>query len=516
MDFITEFISSLGDLSEYFDYFVNLAINLPLLAIIIAIPLIAVFLYTFIERALDFLNQLKSNNNQDKNNILLIIILSISTFLSIIVVNDIVQANTVRPIFLNEVGESINLENNELNPIDLIGENISLKWYYKDENKIRRKILNTNKSFLYKIEYSDNKKFKNPIHYDFTNINNAEIEVTFNRNSYWRITPGVYKNQDLKTFKKSTLPSKPLKVLQYEDIRTRIQKEKQLRVCSSRTTDRSFLSYLPKGQSSLTADPIGLEPTLVKIIAENIFKNIIGQNGKVNYINLDWNQLLDDTGNGKCDMAIASISITKDRERDYSLRFSKPYHKTNLALIANQIKHRRASSTNQVDLLKKLQGKKVGVLGNSTSWETIEIFNNILKEKYPNSYKELLIKPKPYPRVEKALYNLVSTRPQIEFVLTDKVYTDTFLFGDNKIDITIIDELIPDLYPEKFPEDLIGENYGIAVNYTASDILEYINEKIEELNTHNYLEVIAKEHRDKYRQSAIQKVEVLHKKAKDK
>ncbi len=50
MDFITEFISNLGDLSEYLDYFVNLAINLPLLATIIVIPLIAVFLYTFIDK----------------------------------------------------------------------------------------------------------------------------------------------------------------------------------------------------------------------------------------------------------------------------------------------------------------------------------------------------------------------------------------------------------------------------------------------------------------------------------
>lgn len=515
MDFITEIFGYLGGIEEYFEYFVQLAVNIPFLAVVISTPIIAVLFYIFIERGLDFIAQLKSKGNKRISKTWLIVILSISTFISILFVNNIVQAKTIRPIFLNEEGEIINLENNELKPIDLLGENISLKWENERDNILKKKLLKKNKSLMYKIEYSNNKKFDKAKNHGFSKNNNAEIEVTFNRTSYWRVTPGFFKSDKEESFTKLSLPSRPLKISQYSDIKTRIQKEKKLRVCTSKTSDKSFLSYLPEGQYlNLNADPVGLEPELIKMFSQNIFKNIIGQEGKVEFIKLDWNKLFDDVGHGKCDMAISSISITKDREKDYNLIFSKPYFKTNLVLISNGKKN-QSFSTDKENLLEIMQGKKVGVLTNSTSLKTIEIFNNILQKNYPDSDQDILIKPQHYPRTEKALYNLVTPKSKIDFVLADKVYADSFLFGLKKRDIKIVDELTNNLYPKDFPEDLKEENYGVAVNYTASDILEYINETIEKLeklkvNNGFVLENMIKKHEQEYYNSAIKKEQSLH------
>ena len=64
--------------------------------------------------------------------------------------------------------------------------------------------------------------------------------------------------------------------------------------------------------------------------------------------------------------------------------------------------------------------------------------------------------------------------------------------------MAVICELTPDLYHPEFPQELIGENYGIAVNYKASDLLEQINQTIEQLNKNNQLDKMIKNHQSYY------------------
>ena len=509
MDFITEIISYLGDLEEYFEYFVQLAIKFPLLAVFISLPIITVFFYTFFERAIDFITKLKSNTNSKKNTILLVVILFISTFLSILFVNNIVQANTVRPIFLDEEGEIIDLEKNELKPIDLVGQNISLNWKYERENELKTKLNRKNKKFRYAIERADDINFKNSQLYGLSEKNQIEIEVDFNQTLYWRVTPGYATGNPNNPFKKLSLSSLPLNISQYSSIGTRIHREKNIKVCVSRTSDRSFLSYLPKSNSpELSTDPVGFEPELIRIIADNIFSNIVKDEGTIQFLNRDWSKIFDETSLGKCDLAISSISITDEREKKYHLRFSQPYYNTTLALIANTKKF-HPSSKNGENLLETLKGKRVGVLSNSTSLKTLEILNNILQKKHPNSYTNSLIQIATFPRVEKALYDLVALNPKLDFVLNDKVYTDSFLFKDNTLDITMVYELKPNLYPSDFPKEYIGEEYGIALNYTESDILEEIDKTIANLKANGQLNNMITEHEETYKRLAREKLEAV-------
>lgn len=509
MDFITQIIGYLGDIEKYFEYFVNLATNFPLLAVLISLPVITVLFYTLIERALDFIDKLKSQTSSLKNKILLLAILLLSTFLSILFVNIIVQAKTVRPIFLDDKGEIIDLKKNELQPIELIGENISLNWKYEGENELKTKLKKENKELRYEIERSETINFEKPKSksYGFSANNQIEIEGEFNQTLYWRVTPGYLTGNKQNRFKKLSPPSSPLSITQYSSIVDRIDKEKKLRVCTSRTSDRGFLSYIPKGNlSSSTADSVGLEPQLIKIFANKIFSNIVKDQGKIEFINLDWSKIFEETSQGKCDMAISSISITNEREQKYNLRFSEPYYETNLALIANK-KIFKVSSINRENLLETLQGKKVGVLGNSTSLETIKVFNKILKHKYPN-YNNRLIQIESYPRVEKALNNLGTPTRRLDFVLADKVYTDSFLFKDDTLGMVY--ELKPSLYPPDFSQKFITESYGVALNYTVSDILEEIDKTIEKLKANNVLDNMIAEHEKNYNKIAMEKSQDLN------
>ncbi len=515
MNFITQIISYLGDIKEYLKSFENLAVYSPFLAVLVSLPVITVLVYTLIERALDFIDKLKSNTNSRKNNILLVSILFISAFLSILFVNNLVQANTVKPIFLDEQGEIIDLEKNELQPIELIGENISLNWKYERENELKTKLKRKNKKFRYKIERSETINFEKPKFYDLSANNQIEIEVDFNQTVYWRVTPGYLTGNEQNRFKKSSLPSSPLSVTQYTSIGNRIHKEKNLKVCTSRTSDRGFLSYSPEGNSlASTADSVGLEPQLIKIFANKIFSNIVKDQGTIEFINLDWSKIFEETSQGKCDMAISSISITDEREQKYNLRFSEPYYETNLALIANKNIFKnifKVSSINRENLLETLQGKKVGVLGNSTSLETIKIFNKILKHKYPN-HNNRLIQIESYPRVEKALNDLGTPTRRLDFVLADKAYTDSILFKDDTLDMVY--ELKPSLYPpdfsKKFISESLSESYGVALNYTVSDILEEIDKTIEKLKANNVLDKMIADYKENYNKVAMEKLKALN------
>ncbi|MGK7935131.1 MAG: substrate-binding periplasmic protein [Xenococcaceae cyanobacterium] len=253
---------------------------------------------------------------------------------------------------------------------------------------------------------------------------------------------------------------------------------------------------------------MGFEPELIRIIADNIFSNIVKHKGTIQFLNRDWSKILDETSLGKCDLAISSISITDEREKKYHLRFSQPYYNTTLSLIANTKKF-QPSSRNGENLLETLKGKRVGVLSKSTSLKTLEIFNNILQDKYPNSYTNLLIQIATFPRVEKALYDLVALTPKLDFVLNDKVYTDSFLFKDNTLDITMVYELKPNLYPSDFPKEYIGEEYGIALNYTESDILEEIDRTIANLKANGQLNNMIAEHEETYKRLAREKLEAV-------
>ena len=137
MDIISEVLSIIGDFEELLERFTDFAIEYRFFAIILFVPLSAVIFYTFLERAIDFISKVKSNTNSMKDKLTLITVLFISAIFSILLVDNIVQANTVRPMFLDEEGNVIGLRINELQPVNLIGEKISLQWQYDNENKLK-------------------------------------------------------------------------------------------------------------------------------------------------------------------------------------------------------------------------------------------------------------------------------------------------------------------------------------------------------------------------------------------
>ncbi|MEL6928809.1 MAG: transporter substrate-binding domain-containing protein [Cyanobacteria bacterium J06600_6] len=267
------------------------------------------------------------------------------------------------------------------------------------------------------------------------------------------------------------------------------------------------MSYLPQSNSAETAfdDPIGLEPELLDSISQDIVSAVLPEEQNapkaINkywfpYNDIEWQGILEETRQSNCDLAISSLSITKERENEYKVKFSDPYLYTNLALIANkQSRNNYSIDEDNIDLLKILKGQKVGVLDGSTSQQTLEEFNKLLLAK--NTDQTIQIKH--FETVSDALINL-DTRHDVNFVLADKVYTDFHLF-QNSEGLQMLCELKEDLYPQGFPAELIGEKYGIAVNYRDSRLLQKINRTIDNLRETRELRQMRDKHESKYKEN---------------
>ncbi|MEL6931095.1 MAG: hypothetical protein AAFO95_21110 [Cyanobacteria bacterium J06600_6] len=105
MAFFEFFLDNLGDARHFYELFVTIATTnkfFSFLAVVFSVFVVAVILYSFIERALDFVAQFKTGENSKKKRAVLIAVLSISTFFSITSVNNIVNAHTPRPYFLTD------------------------------------------------------------------------------------------------------------------------------------------------------------------------------------------------------------------------------------------------------------------------------------------------------------------------------------------------------------------------------------------------------------------------------
>lgn len=126
----------------------------------------------------------------------------------------------------------------------------------------------------------------------------------------------------------------------------RIKTNEELRV--SVNNDLEILSM----QDSKTADYIGLEPTLARMIAKEIGDKVsvtfitTTPTNRDNMLEIDY-----------ADCMIGTYTITEERKQKYDL--SSPYFITNISVLVNK-------NTN-IDSVKDLVGKKIGIIQNATA-----------------------------------------------------------------------------------------------------------------------------------------------------
>lgn len=495
IDFIVDIITNNVslDFEELIENIIQFTIKNPFnsfITSIVLIPLFAILLYSFIERAADFVTKISNQETRRKNKTIITLVLSTSTFFSILFVHNMVQGKAPRPEFVSVNNQKITQEQEK---VIIVNDFKRLKWQYDLEAAEKTQ---HNKNFGYAVQFSDNKhNFAKPSRQDFNKKNFKDITKKKSTDPpskfYWKVTPGYLREKD-KQFIQTNPSSKLLKIDHYGSILSKIATDKKIKVCTSRSGEKSFLSYEDEN-SALGLQ--GLEVELINKITNSIIVDSSASQEQY-WIPKDVRDLVTvfrKIGRGECDLAISSLSITKDREKKHKLKFSLPYYETNLALIINQKRHDELiQDQDRVDLLQLLSGKTVGVLQDSTSAKTIEIFNKLLSQQAAQ-----LINPKIVTEVSDGLLNLDSANPTVDFVLADEVYAESFI-AKNKQNLETLYDLQPNLYPAGFPPQLIGENYGIAVNYRASDLLEKINQIIKNLDQSGQLKQMIEKHKSHY------------------
>jgi polar amino acid transport system substrate-binding protein len=198
-------------------------------------------------------------------------------------------------------------------------------------------------------------------------------------------------------------------------------------------------NYIDKQTGQIT----GLDINLMDLIAEK-------EGFKVEYVKVEFSQLLQGMAEGKYGAAISALSITPERQKE--MLFSEPYFVSGQVVMV-------FIENNTITSKDTLSGKVVGVETSSTGAAA------------------------------------VSQMPGV----TAKHYTDiAAAFDDlmnNKIDVVVSDDTVASLYLKNYPQSLkmVGapfsqEDYAIAVAKNKPELLEKINDGLKIVKGQGLLE----------------------------
>jgi polar amino acid transport system substrate-binding protein len=198
-------------------------------------------------------------------------------------------------------------------------------------------------------------------------------------------------------------------------------------------------TYIDKQSGQL----VGFDINLMNLIAEK-------ENLEVEFINVNFEQLLDGMALGIYDAAISTISITAARQKD--MLFSEPYFITGHVVTV-------FIENNTITGKDSLAGKVVGAEAGSTSATDISQMKGVIA--------------KPYVDVQASFDDLMN----------------------NKIDAVVSDKTIASYYVANYPDKLkiVGEpftqeNYGIAVAKNKPELLVKINAGLDALKAEGMIQ----------------------------
>lgn len=142
---------------------------------------------------------------------------------------------------------------------------------------------------------------------------------------------------------------------QYADSVDRIRRTGVVRVGVAYSAQGEF-AYFDEQQNRLT----GFDIELSRWLAQRLLAD--SKDVRPTFVNYNWRELFDSVGRNEVDFIISTITITPEREEEYSLRFSHPYYKTAQACIV--LKQSGVRSVAQ------LRGRRLAVQA-GTSSETV-------------------------------------------------------------------------------------------------------------------------------------------------
>lgn len=460
----------------------------PIALIVVAIVSI-IILYVVINLLVNFIKTIQ-DNKIDKRKILFVVT-ALSIILAGFTVNGITAANTEKPVFIDKNGEAINVLKHD--KLIFIGESPNFSWKFDEDRSIEKRLRNEGKELKYKISYQYFKTHENNSFITETkavDLHSAIIPGDLR----WQVIPGYMNNNKFVVLNKYN-NSNFLETSYYPNLYEKIRDKKVFTILNTGMPKRGYFGFISFSK------PMGFDYSLAEKIKQEIFRN--SPDIYVDYEPENWSKLLSIMGKGKvADIAINTISKTKDREEEYQIKFSDPYlENITLSLIVYDDPKVTVDGSSTVDILEVLRGKQVGVMINSTSEKTLKEFNKILRsspryKQNNNESSEIGILAKE--TSENVIIDLY--KQKTNYALIDTPYVEAI---ENNLEYKIktFRELTSDLYPPEFPSEMIGENYSIVVNSDHRDFLNRINIAIKRLKDREAITRLQEYSRNKYLQT---------------
>lgn len=449
------------------------------LAIVAIISTAAIYL--IIIQVIKFVKAIQENKIS-KLKILFGITLS-SVIIASFIVHGIKEVSAEKPLFIDD--NDIIIKSNRNEKLIFIGETPHFRWKFDDNKEIEKRLKSEGKNLRYKVEYSYLKT--GDIDYNIEHTNQAFFDSLPPGDMQWKVIPGFCKNNNIDKCKTNNnfIPlskfnnSSLLETSYYPNLYEKIKDQQVFRVLTTGWANRGYFSFRKDGRIQ------GFDYSLAEAIKNELFKN--DPNVKIDMVYEPWEKLFPMMQDGKtADIAINTISRRKDREDEYAIKFSEPYlEDITLSLIVSKKPQSDLSlENNSGKVLDILEGKSVGVLKNSTADKTLREFNNLL-----TSEDRDRIEIVPSNTSQDAIYDL--NKHKTNFVLVDTPYVEGIKYNPlYKVESFM--KLIPESYPDGFPQEMIGEDYCVVVNSGHINIfLDELNQTIKRLKDKQVAEIEA-------------------------
>ena len=233
----------------------------------------------------------------------------------------------------------------------VIGRPLLLSWKYENAAQVTSAV-------RFEVQSSKDASFDQPFEYGVRSGRSAMIG-TVNSRRYWRIRAI---GEDLSEISKW---SSPVAITQYENSLKRILDTHYANVSVSNNLNQGLFEFEAKDSKGTLK---GYDVTVINYIVSRLASQL-GADRPITStpVLIEWNDLLTAPKTGRADIIISGITASAEREDTLNVKFSKPYYCTTLSLI-----YRPAQPV--MPIARMLEGKRVGVMSNTTSQDLIEMF----------------------------------------------------------------------------------------------------------------------------------------------
>jgi ABC-type amino acid transport substrate-binding protein len=346
------FLKDLADIQAYMNNFTSICTAYPLVAMLIALPLVMYVGYIGITQLAQLIQWIRVHARQRVGKMKILLSLVISIVISYILVMYIKQEAAPRPI-LNATEVAAPRSILDATEVIVIGRPLVLEWSYTKADP----------TTLYQIQSARDQQLLTDPAYESNLVSGNLLPIArdINDTRYWRVRAVNADSQPISSW------SNILKISQYKSSYERIKHTGEVKVYVSDSFNQGFFKFMLGGQMT------GFDIELVQFIVERLLKNM-GQSSdmKVHPKAVPWRDLLQKPAQGDADIIISTITRRPEREEKYSITFSEPYYTTTLSLLYKM-------GTPIDSIRNAIAGKSIGVMADTTSVNVVERFKKELQ-----------------------------------------------------------------------------------------------------------------------------------------